>query len=49
VGTLHLRFVRATLTGRAQESRKKSSQVFGVEPHDSGTSRKERSSYVIRT
>jgi len=39
-GQLHLRFLRATEigkgTGRAQESRKKSSQVLGVRPHDSG-------------
>jgi len=34
---------------REQESRKKSLQVLGVEPHDSGISRKERSSHGICT
>jgi len=43
--------VRATAfwgRGHAQESRKKGSQVLGVEPHDSGE-RKERFFHVIRS
>ena len=48
-GQLHLRFLRAVAPGdRAQESRKKGSQVLGVEPHDSGE-RKERFFHVIRS